>query len=66
MGKVEPGKSKIFYPAEVIKNNGPGVLVELKTNSGVVLFSKPYNWDEYRRILESVKGQPYWIGEGSQ
>jgi hypothetical protein len=61
-GKIDSGKSEIFYPGEVIKPNELGLLVEFKSNSGTVLFSKLYNWDEYRAIIERVHGLPYWIG----
>jgi len=38
------------------------LLVELKSNSGMVLYSKQYTWDELDAVLRSVTGRPYWIG----
>lgn len=64
MGKINPGKSKIFYPNEVLSTTNTDLLVELKSNSGVLLFSRLYTWDELRIVLESVTGKPYWIGNG--
>jgi hypothetical protein len=62
MGKINPGKSKIFYPNEVTKDD-PHLLVELKSNSGVVLYSRNFTWDELMKVLSSVTGKPYWIGD---
>lgn len=64
MGKINPGKSKIFYPNEVLSTTNSDLLVELKSNSGEVLFSRLYTWDELTAMLESVHGEPYWIGDG--
>ena len=39
------------------------LLVELKSNSGMVLYSKLYTWDEFLAVLQSVVVSPYWIGD---
>ncbi len=62
MGKINSGESKIFYPNEVLDTDNTDLLVELKSDSGEVLFSKLYTWEELSIVLESVKGDPYWIG----
>ena len=64
MGKINPGESRIFYPNEVLTKDNSDLLLELKSNSGIVLYSKLYSWDELRIVLESVTGKPYWIGDG--
>lgn len=63
-GKVNPGESKIFYPNEFFTATNTDLLVELKSDSGVVLYSRLFTWDELRIVLESVLGKPYWIGDG--
>ena len=61
-GKIDPGKSKIFYPVEVHQANDQGLLVEFKSNSGTVLFSKLLSWDEFSAIIARIHALPYWIG----
>jgi hypothetical protein len=63
MGKIEPRESKIFYPGEILTTDNSDLLLELKSNSGVALFSKLYTSDALDVVLESVKGKPYWIGD---
>ena len=67
MGKINSGESKLFYPndGKILSKDNTSLLVEFKSNSGAVLFSKLYTWDELRLVLESVKGLPYWIGVGT-
>jgi|LSQX01.2.fsa_nt_gb hypothetical protein len=62
MGKINSADSKIFYPNEVLDTDNTDLLVELKSDTGEILFSKLYTWDELTTVLESVKGEPYWIG----
>ena len=62
MGKIDPGKSKIFYPGEVLTSSNTDLLLELKSKSGTVLYSRNLTYDELRTVLESVTGRPYWIG----
>jgi hypothetical protein len=63
-GTIDPGKTRIFYPndGKILSKEQTDLLVELKSSSGIVLFSKLYSHDELWEILASVKGQPYWIG----
>jgi hypothetical protein len=63
VGKVNPGESKIFYPNEFFTATNIDLLVELRSDSGVVLYSRLFTWDDLRIVLESVKGEPYWIGD---
>jgi hypothetical protein len=63
MGKINPGKNRIFYPNEVLTKDNSDLLVELKSNSGVVLYSRNFTWDELSNVLEGVTGEPYWIGD---
>lgn len=65
MGRINSGESKIFYPNEVLTTTNSDLLVELKSDSGIVLYSRLYTWDELRIVLESVTGKPYWIGDGN-
>lgn len=62
VGEMDSGKNKVFYPNELLSETNSDLLVELKADSGVLLFSKLYSWDELTDVLESVKGEPYWIG----
>jgi hypothetical protein len=62
MSKIDPGKSKIFYVNEVFPKDNSDLLLELKSNSGVVLYSRNFTWDELSVVLQSVTGKPYWIG----
>ena len=64
MGRINSGESKIFYPNEVLSTTNMDLLVELKPNSGAVLYSRLFTWDELSIVLESVHGEPYWIGDG--
>ncbi len=61
MGKVDSGQSNIFCLDDVLTTTNTDLLVELKSNSGEILFSRLYTWEELRTVLESVTGQPYWI-----
>jgi hypothetical protein len=63
MGKINAGQSKIFYPNEVLNTTNSDLLVELKSNSGEILFTRLYTWDGLTAVLKSVHGTPYWIGE---
>jgi hypothetical protein len=65
MGKINSGQSKIFYPSEVVTKGNTDLLVELKSNSGVVLYSRNFTWDELWALLQSVTGKPYWIGDAT-
>ena len=62
MSKIDPGKSKIFYVSEVFPKDNPDLLLELKSNSGAVLYSRNFTWDGLSVVLQSVTGKPYWIG----
>ena len=64
MGKINSGQSKIFCLDHILTTTNTDLLVELKSNSGEVLFSRLYTWDELTAVLESVHGEPYWIGDG--
>ena len=66
VGNIPPGSNKKLYPNDVLSKTDQFLQVDLKTNSGTILFSKRYTWDELTKILENVHGNPYWIGPGSQ
>jgi hypothetical protein len=66
MGNINTERSKKFYPNEVLTESNSELLVEFKSASGTVLYSKLYTWDELTEVLESVHGNPYWIGPGTQ
>jgi hypothetical protein len=64
VGKVGARQTKIFYPGDVHNPEylGPNTLIELKSVAGTVLYSRLFSPEEFQAALESVKGQPYWIG----
>ena len=64
MGEVNSGESKIFCLDDVLTTSNTDLLLDLKSNSGETLFSRLYTWEELTDVLESVKGQPYWISGG--
>ena len=64
MGKINSGQSKIFCLEGILTKANTDLLVELKTNSGEMLFSNLYTWEELTDVRRSVTGKPYWIGDG--
>lgn len=62
VGKIKAGASNKFYPNEVLTKTDQSLQLDIKTDSGTILFSKVYTWDELIKLLESVHGNPYWIG----
>jgi hypothetical protein len=62
VGRINSGESRIFYPNEALTKTNRDLLVELKSNSGEMLYSRLYTWDELDAVLASVRGRPYWIG----
>jgi len=62
IGYIDPGESKIFYPNEVLTTTNTDLLVELRSESGLILYSRSFSWDELTDVLESINGEPYWIG----
>lgn len=64
-GRIKPLQSKIFYMTEVWRRKDPDLLLELKGDSGRVLYSRNFTWDELKSVLESVEGNPYWIGNSN-
>jgi len=65
MGQIRSKMTKIFYPGDVSTQNGQlnpsGLLFELKTDSGEILFSRHYSRDELIKIIPAHL-EPYWIG----
>jgi len=62
MGKIKAGSSKKFFPNDILTKTDQYLQVDFKGNSGATLFSKVYSWDELMKLLESIHGNPYWIG----
>ncbi|MFC1865367.1 protease inhibitor I42 family protein [Chloroflexota bacterium] len=63
MGEIDAGQSKIFCLQNILTKTNSDLLVELKSDSGEMLFTNLYTWEELTDVLESVRGQPYWYGE---
>ena len=73
MVKIGPGDSKKFYPWEAIstpKENSqlrdakPFVLLELKSNSGEVLYSRLFTHDEFMEFFrQEYQSKIRWIGD---
>ena len=63
MGKVKPGESRKFYPYKVITSTDVDLSVELKSNSGTVLYARLFTYDE---ALETFAfGRTQWIGDSN-
>lgn len=64
VGAIRSGGTKTFWPYEKIENDK--VLIELKSTSGQLLYSKIYTWDDISKISQAIHADPYWIGTGTQ
>ena len=60
MGKIKSGDSKHFYPYKYIDSTDSDLLIELKSTSGTVLYSRLFTYEE---ALENLAyGKTFWIG----
>jgi hypothetical protein len=67
VGKLEPNATKTFYPNEVLTTSNTDLLLEAKSNSGFLLYSKYFTWAELTKVIESLHGTTsYKIGPGSE
>lgn len=60
MGKLNSMKTKNFWPNDTAKEDD--LLIEFKSKSGELLFSKTYTMDDIIKIVEDIHANPYWIG----
>ena len=72
MVKIGPGDSKKFYPYEAIstpkkyrpsREPKPFVLLELKSNSGEVLYARLFTSDEFMEFFRQEYSKIRWIGK---
>lgn len=63
MGRINPGDSKVFCLEDILTKTNTDLLVELKSDSGEILFFNLYSSEELTRVLESVTGEPevVWV-----
>ena len=64
LAKISSGDSKKVYPNDdvvLIVNPDTDVLLEIKSKSGTILFSRTFTYDEARAAL--CNREPFWIGE---
>jgi hypothetical protein len=55
VGKLKPETSKIFYPHEVFYDEA-NLLLEAKSYSGTLLYSREFTWDELTTVISNLKG----------
>jgi len=55
VGKLRPETSKIFYPHEVFYDEA-NLLLEAKSYSGTLLYSREFTWDELTTTISVLKG----------
>jgi hypothetical protein len=62
--EISPGDSKKVYPNDdvvLIVNPDTDVVLEARSKSGTILYSRTFTYDEARAALCNRK--PFWIGE---
>jgi hypothetical protein len=63
VGTLKPGQTKTFYPNEVLTTADTNLLLEAKAESGSILFSSNFTWDELSKVIEDLHGtSSYKIG----
>jgi len=60
VGQIKSGETKITWPNEIAKAGD--LLIEFKSKSGGILFSKTYTMDDIFKIVEEIHAGPFWIG----
>jgi len=64
LAKISPGDSKIIYPNDdvvLIVNPDTDVLLEIKSKSGTILYSRTFTFDEAGDAL--CNREPFWVGD---
>jgi hypothetical protein len=63
VGTIKHGATRTFYPNEVLTKTDTNLLLEVKTDSGNLLYSRDFTWDELSNIIEGLHGkESYKIG----
>jgi hypothetical protein len=58
MGTINKYKSKTFYPNEVLTTASTNLLVELKSGSGEILYSRSFTWEE---LIDTIRHGILWL-----
>jgi hypothetical protein len=58
MGTINKYKSKTFYPNEVLTTASTNLLVELKSGSGEILYSRSFTWEE---LIDTIRHDILWL-----
>jgi hypothetical protein len=67
VGKIQPNTTRTFYPNEVLTTTNSELLLEAKSNSGVLLYSRKFTWSQLTEIIEGLHGRMgYKIGSGDE
>jgi hypothetical protein len=64
VGKIPPNATRTFYPNKALTIANSDLLLEAKSNSGVLLYSRQFTWSELTAVIESLHGRSYKIGSG--
>jgi lipopolysaccharide/colanic/teichoic acid biosynthesis glycosyltransferase len=58
MGTINKYKSKTFYRNEVLTTASTDLLVELKSGSGEILYSRSFTWEE---LIDTIRHGILWL-----
>ena len=64
MGTIQPNATRTFYPNEVLTTINSDLLLEAKSDSGMLLYSREFTWSQLTEVIESLHGISYKIGSG--
>jgi hypothetical protein len=64
VGKIQPNATRTFYPNEVLTTTSSDLLLEAKSDSGMLLYSREFTWSQLTEVIESLHGMSYKIGSG--
>lgn len=64
VGKIQPNATRNFYPNEVLTTTNSDLLLEAKSDSGKLLYSREFTWSQLTEVIESLHGMSYKIGSG--
>ncbi len=56
VGKIQLNATRTFYPNEVLATTNSDLLLEAKSNSGVLLYSREFTWSQLIAVIESLHG----------
>jgi hypothetical protein len=65
VGTIKPGAARTFYPNEVLTKTDTNLLLEAKSNSGNLLYSRDFTWSQLSEVIEGLHGKTnYKISPG--